>query len=299
MDRQFRGELDAISRDRRSGAAELALRAVTVVRAWSKRHPALQEQPLLAAAQVLLRAQPSMAPLLRLTNEVATAAAARQPARSLAGALRAFEISLRRAPARIGRHVAREFRPGPVIVATYSYSSTVLRALATARRFVSLVLCPESRPGCEGRAMAGALAGAGLDVHFLTDMALAGRLGQADVLLVGADAILDHGFVNKQGTCELARLALQVHTEVWVLADTTKLIPQTLAALLHSRGPGSPAEVWADAPARVSVLNPIFDFVPYTPEVRLLTERGWMTPGQVRRELRKIRISPRLNSLID
>ena len=48
MDRLLRQKLDAIARDRRSGAAELALRAVTDLQSWLRRHPKPTEQELLA-----------------------------------------------------------------------------------------------------------------------------------------------------------------------------------------------------------------------------------------------------------
>ncbi len=50
MDRLLRRELDAIARDRRSGAAELALRAVTALQSWSRRHPQPSKQELLDIA---------------------------------------------------------------------------------------------------------------------------------------------------------------------------------------------------------------------------------------------------------
>src|SRR5947209_14885478 len=71
MDRLLRQQLEAIARDRRSGAAQLALRAVTDLQSWLRRHPKPTEQELLDIASALLRAQPSMAPLLRLANELA------------------------------------------------------------------------------------------------------------------------------------------------------------------------------------------------------------------------------------
>jgi hypothetical protein len=49
----------------------------------------------------------------------------------------------------------------------------------------------------------------------------------------------------------------------------------------------------------VIVLNPYFECVPLREEIRVLTERGWLSPARVEREVRRIRISPRLKAVAD
>ena len=46
MDGLLRRQLDGVARDRRSGAAEIALRAVTALQAWLRRHRQPSEQEL-------------------------------------------------------------------------------------------------------------------------------------------------------------------------------------------------------------------------------------------------------------
>jgi translation initiation factor 2B subunit (eIF-2B alpha/beta/delta family) len=299
VDRKLRTELDAIARDDHSGAAELALRATSALQAWLRRHRKLTEAELLEMARALLRAQPSMAPLLRLANEVACAVDAGEPARTLRKATAEFGELLRNAPQRIARHFERALQPSTVIVATYSYSSTLLHALKYARRRIGFVLCSESRPGNEGRATAREIAAAGIKVILATDVALASRMDQASVFATGADAILPYGFVNKVGTGVLVLCALKAHTPVWILADTTKFVPKLVASQLWMTRMGKRSEVWRQAPAGVTNLNPLFEPANLSSAVRVLTERGWMTPNEVRRELRKIRVSPRLRALAD
>ncbi len=296
MDRKLRTELDAIARDDHSGAAELTLRAVMGLQAWLRRHPSPNEQELLEISRTLLRAQPSMAPLLRLANEVACAVDAREPARTLRKATAEFGQLLRNAPQRIARHFERALQPSTVAVATYSYSSTVLHALKYARRRIDFVLCSESRPGNEGRTTAREIAAAGIRVIFATDVALASRMDQPSVFATGADAILPYSFVNKVGTDVLVLCALKARTPVWILADTTKFVPKPMASKLMARM-GKRGEVWRQAPTGVTNLNPLFEPAHLSPAIRVLTERGWMTPTDVRRELRKIRVSPRLRAL--
>src|SRR5207302_8319674 len=56
---------------------------VTDLQSWLRRHPKPTEQELLDIARALLHAQPSMAPLLRLANDVALAADAEDASRAL------------------------------------------------------------------------------------------------------------------------------------------------------------------------------------------------------------------------
>ncbi len=298
MDRLLRRELDAIARDRTSGAAELALRAVKALQTWLRRHSKPSEQELLEIARALLTAQPSMAPLLRLANEVALAVDSAKPARRLAETTAGFGRLLRTAPQRIARLFGRALGPGRTqLLATYSCSSTVVRALQFARRRIAVVLCSESRPGNEGRATASQLVAAGTPVIFSTDLALASRMDQVSAFATGADAILPHGFVNKAGTDVLIACARKAHTPVWVLADTTKFVPQSMAARLSIARAGKESEIWRQAPAGVRIINPLFEPAPFFSAIRVLTERGWMGPKDVREELRKIRVSSRLRGL--
>jgi len=294
VDRLLHRTLEEIARDRRSGAAELALRAVTALAARLHRPPRPTQQELEEIVTALLSAQPSMAPLLRLANEVALGADHRDPALFLRKAIAAFAKTLRTAPGRISQKFARALRPRPRIVATYSYSSTVLHALRQRRNLIERVLCSESRPGDEGRSTARKLAQAGIRVLFCTDIALASRMDQTGVFVFGADAILPWGFVNKIGTGALVSAALKARRPVWLLADSTKFLPKPLASRLSMVGLGDRSGVWRKRPKGISVLNTVFEPTEFSPAIRLLTERGWMTPAKIRREMERIRISPRL-----
>jgi len=238
-----------------------------------------------------------MAPLLRLANEVALAADSRNPARYLAVSAASFRNLLQNGPRRIARLLGRALHLGPhKQVGTYSYSSTVLAALVRARFFLERVYCSESRPGHEGRAMADRLARAGVQVWFGTDAALFSR-ATSEPLVLGADAILRTGFVNKVGTSALVQLALRAGAPVWVLIDTLKFWPRRFSQFAFMCGP--PQQVWKPARKRILVLNPYFGVTNFHPGIRFLTERGWMTPTQVRGELNSIHISPRLKALAD
>ena len=302
MDRLLRRPLAAIARDRRSGAAELALRAVTALQTWLRQHPEPSEAELTEIARVLLRAQPSMAPILRLANCVALAADDENPSNALWPAARDMRDVLRTAPRRIARQFAAALRRSRLWdIATYSYSATVVEALRRARSRIRSVRCSESRPSMEGRAMAARLASAGIHVVLETDASLFSRVQEQDLVVLGADQIGERSFVNKIGTETIVGRATGAGKPVWVLADTTKFLPLgiSLAARRLAAKPQPAWEVWRTPPRGVRISNDYFAPTHYRPGVRVLTERGWMTPAEVRRELKKADISRRLKALAD
>jgi translation initiation factor 2B subunit (eIF-2B alpha/beta/delta family) len=299
VDRTLRHQLDAIGRDRQSGAAELALRAASAVRTWLRRNRRPREPELLELARDLLGAQPSMASLLRLANEVALAVDARDAASVLRRAATNFQTTLQAGSKKIGGLVRSGLpRKRESILCTYSYSSTVLRAIRAARSKIWWVFCSEGRPGLEGRRTAAEIARMGISVGLTTDAALSLFLECADALVIGADCVCAGGFRNKAGTCALVQAALAARKFVWVLTDTTKFLPGGLSSPMRQTF-GATSEIWRLPPRNVFPQNPYFDFTPFDNGIRFATEHGWMTPARVRRELREIQISPRLRALKD
>jgi translation initiation factor 2B subunit (eIF-2B alpha/beta/delta family) len=299
MSHRLAQHLVRISRDHTSGAAQLAGQAVAAVEAWLRRHPDPSEAELEEVAARLLRLQSSMAPMLRLANEVALAADAVQRGPALARNLRAFRQCLERARARIARHFAARLAERPRwSMVTYSYSSTVTRALIGARARLDEVLIGESRPGCEGHLAAQQLARAGVSVRFCTDAALVSLLHSSSLLVLGADTVLSHAFVNKVGTRMVSLGAREAGVPIWVLSDSTKFLPEALAAPFWRPSEGPSAEVWAHSPRGVEIRNPYFEHTELT-GVRVITESGALTADQIPQAVEAIRLSPRLKRLAD
>ena len=299
MDRRLCRDLDAIAADRSSGAVELALRTCVALQQWVGRHAGISRDEFLAVARALLFAQPAMAPLLRLANEVALAADEPVPSRYLARGLKRFSSGLRAGPPRIARHFRSALRgDDKKIIATYSYSSTVIRAIVAAHSYIWQVICSEGRPGLEGRKTVEQILrrGKGIGACLTTDAALHLFTAHSHALVVGADSLGEVGFTNKAGTGALVAYALQIGCPVWVLADTSKLLPRAIDAI-RSDSNGPDAEIWPEAPARLSILNPYFERTRYQPGIRILTENGWRTPAQISNEIRKIKVSPLLAKL--
>ncbi len=300
MSRLLGKEFNRIGRDRTSGAAELALRAVEAVEGWLRRHAHPDEAEVEGIAVRLLRVQSSMAPLLRLANDVALAADSRRPGAALAQNLKEFRRRLEGAPRRIAKNFIAELDAAATCpVAVFSYSSTVVAALTAARKRIASVLAAESRPGMEGLLTVGKLSRAGLRVQLSTDAGLLSLVQTVRLVVVGADAVLSHAFVNKIGTRALYLRAREAGCPVWVLTDSTKLLPEAIAAPFWRPSDGPPGEVWPRPPRGVQVLNPLFEHTELGEGVRVLTEGGWLEAPQVRQAVEAIRVSPRMKRLAD
>ncbi len=242
-----------------------------------------------------------MAPILRVANEVCLAIDSDRPAAMLSRAMSRFHRHLRKAPHKIAQSFSRWLARGPRrCVLTYSYSSTVAESLMRARNHIEEVFCSESRPGCEGIRLARRLARARIKTSVTTDACLFTQTWPGWLLVLGADAVLHAGMAAKVGSRALAHLHRSIGGATLFLADTAKFWPERGRNSLRWRPTFGPSgELWKRPPSNISIYNPYFERVPYSRKVRLLTEQGWMTPDKIRRELKNIRISLRLQTLAD
>lgn len=177
---------------------------------------------------------------------------------------------------RIAIHALTSEGPPPQRVVTFSMSSSVVRVLtrlAEARPHGLRVSCSEGRPALEGQRFAATLPASGIAVDFFTDAALGVALGDADLLLLGADAIGGTAWVNKAGTQMLAAAAHVRGLPVHVVTTSDKLVMPSLWPHLVLRH-GPPAEVWDTAPAGVRLHNPYFESIPLDFVTTVITDIG-------------------------
>jgi len=279
-----------IAADSRSGATALAERAAALLTA-AQSLPA-EELPALCVA--LAKAQPAMAPLLRLANAVLLAAES-HPASNAAtrAAAKEFMSDLRRHAAQASRQGATVLPDGRVL--THSSSSLVAEAIlgahAVGRRIE--VFCTESRPGFEGRALAARLAAAGVLVTLVVDAAAPALLSQCDLLLMGADTVCAAGLVHTVGTLGLA-LAARFHgVSTYALATGEKLLPRACGDQppVPERDPD---EVLPDAPPGVTPLNFYYDLTPHSLLDGIITEEGPLPAKTLDQQLDAMPVHPAL-----
>jgi ribose 1,5-bisphosphate isomerase len=293
--------------DRAHGASALAREAAAIVRdcALQGLEPegdtleALRQAH--AAARELAASRPSMVAVAntvgRIWAEAAETPGLRGANPSAAAAWQALEQARRAAhEALVGwatasdqiASYARPYLKGTLL--THSLSGTVQAALLACKDQIERVYVTESRPRCEGRATAQALASAGMAVTLLTDAEAGLFIPACAAVVVGADSILaDGAVVNKAGTLLLA-LAARAHRPQRVLflalAETLKIAPYKQPHLEEM----DPAEVVSPSELPgVSARNIYFDRTPAALVSALITERGPLDRAQVREQAAQAR----------
>jgi translation initiation factor 2B subunit (eIF-2B alpha/beta/delta family) len=291
MDKLLARRIQQIANDDRGGAAELALNAVEALQKWLSTHKNKTSDEILEAASAIAEAHPEMAPLGRIAAEAAATARAKNPAANLARSLNLLHKHITTAPQIISENFARLLPRKQIHIAAYSYSSTVVNAIIHARKRISLAYISEGRPGNEGRTSAAKLARAGIRVIIVPDVVLLSQLPPVSHVVFGADCIMQNGFFNKTGTSLLMRTGLAHGAKVWVLSDTLKF--WSYAPPFHpTLGNVKPNwNFWSNPPTAVALRDQVHELVPYLPGIKILTERGMMSPAKVQQMLRQLRRS--------
>jgi translation initiation factor 2B subunit (eIF-2B alpha/beta/delta family) len=291
MERLLARSIRQIAQDDRGGAAELALGAVHALQKWLSAHKNVNKSEILEAASAIAEAHPEMAPLGRIAAEVAATSRGMNPAAELSRALNLLHNHIITAPQTISEKFAHLLPRKKIHIAAYSYSSTVANAIIHARKNIALAYISEGRPGNEGRTTAAKLALAGIRVIIVPDVVLLSQLPPVSHVVFGADCIMQNGFFNKTGTSLLMRTGLAHRAKVWVLSDTLKFWPY--APPFHpSLGDVKPNwNFWNNPPNGVALKDQVHEFVPYLPGIKILTERGIMSPAEVQQMLRQLRKS--------
>jgi translation initiation factor 2B subunit (eIF-2B alpha/beta/delta family) len=278
--------------DRTSGASDVALAFLAELDRWvaidrSTAPPAFRAA-LLAWLREAQQAQPTMALIHQLAAralEVTDSGLARgETMAGLRAALaqsceseRGDLVAARRAVARQAVELVGE-RGG--WIATLSQSGAVRDALIEAHRAgrEPRVLMAESRPLCEGRAAAAALAAAGVPVWLVVDAALPLLISQARMVWLGADAVTDQGVFNKLGSFAAALAAREHSVPVYALAARRKFVPAGTPALRIVEHPGN--EVWESPAPGVQPRNVYFERVPLPLLRGVVVEDAVLPPGE-------------------
>jgi len=290
---QWERVIDTIRADNTSGAAELARMAAIAVLEWTDQTasipPHAWKKELLAFAPGLCMAQPAMAPLFNLVNDILLAVESTAVQEELQPrvrrAVQAFLEQLTHMHKCMTMAILGLLPPGARIL-TFSYSSSVLAVLleAHARQRLSAVFCTESRPMLEGQRLTRELARAGIAVELGVDAAIATFTERADMALVGADSITAHGVINKLGTTSLALACRHAGTPCYVVADRHKWFPTGAATPAFSQLKPE-VEVWSNPPTGVTIWNAYFECTPMTLFSGIVGEDGVREPEDLLRQL--------------
>lgn len=141
------------------------------------------------------------------------------------------------------------------------------------------VACTETRPLFQGRITATNLVKAGVDTTLTVDSAgesfIMGRdLFSVDIVLIGSDEVLMEGSaINKIGSIGYALAAKKVNIPVYVVTSVLKVDPEATFKGLQIEE-RSASEIWPDAPPKLKLFNPAFDFIDKGLISGFITEEG-------------------------
>ena len=163
----------------------------------------------------------------------------------------------------IDKNVLKLIKKNSVIF-THCHSTNVLNSLIYAHKKGKKfeVYVTESRPLFQGRKTARNLQRAGIKVTIFIDsaidIALTKKQGtkKADIIFIGADALIKKGIINKIGSGLIAKIAKQEKIPLYVIADSWKFTKNKVPIEQRALN-----EIWDSAPKKVKIKNPAFEFV--------------------------------------
>ena len=244
-----------------------------------------------ANMHVLIGAMPAYAPpsnvMQRIQFEIDQAKSRRLPVETLRATIAQAAVSYRawseQARARIATY-AGALIPAGATVFTFTLSETVLTALRQARKrgLAFKVILTESRPNNDGLSTARSLAEIGVEVELGIDAGVGELARRADLMLIGAEAILSDGSaICKVGTYPAALAARRARLPVYVLVDSQKFHSISLLGRVPALDPIGRGEILPEGKGgEASALGSLFDRTPAELITGLVTERGLVHPTQ-------------------
>jgi ribose 1,5-bisphosphate isomerase len=194
---------------------------------------------------------------------------------------------LQNATKRLGLIGSKMIKPGWTIM-THCHSGEALSVIKAAWKSGKKIniIATETEPVEQGIRTVKELREEKIPVTLITDAAVGFFIGQCDAVIVGCDALrYKEGLVNKTGTYPMALLARTHRIPFYTVASTFKLDNRKRFEIEER----PPKEVYRELHELLgaSVRNPAFDITPWNLITRIITEKGVMTPGNVKRLLRQ------------
>jgi len=201
-----------------------------------------------------------------------------------------FQKNLQVSKERIAEIGSKRIRDGSVIF-THCHSSTVTRMLQVARNEGKNfeVICTETRPAFQGRITSKEMLAFGVKTTLIVDSAARSLINNADIVVVGADAITSEGnIVNKIGSSTIAVLAHEARKPFYVVSELLKFDPATLCGGYEKIEEPNRDEIWKEAPSELHIRNPAFDVTLRDLIHGLICEEGIISPHAVAEVMHRV-----------
>jgi len=275
--------VEELARDRIHGASFLGHRAIELLQATVKASDANDADQLfshlLLVSSRLRKAHPAMANVWNLTGELLHLIDSKRNVdpvmefKRLVAEQSQKILEQAEDDAEDASRNTAHILPEDEIVLTHSYSSTVYRALELGSKSGKTfqVYATESYPGMEGERLAKDLITLGVPVKLIADSAVNSIISHLNLVLVGADSVLQNGsLTHKVGTRNIAIAAKRHGIPVGSVCETTKF---SVADFL-----GDQSEISKD----------IFDVTPAEYVSYYVTEEGRVEPSSVEEKIREL-----------
>ena len=210
-------------------------------------------------------------------------------ARTVSSSANQFLNNLERSREEIATIGANRIRNGSVIF-THCHSSTVTYMLQKAKQQGKIfeIICTETRPIFQGRKTAKEMLDLDLKTTMIVDSAARHFMNQADIVLVGSDAITSEGnVINKIGTSLIALAAHEARTPFYVVSELLKFDPATIHGDYEKIEERDPSEVWKDPPKKLIIRNPAFDVTRRDYIHGIICEEGIISPHSTMEVVRR------------
>ncbi len=275
------------------GARNVAIAAIKAAETLAKETKAKNKEEFLkelSQAKKILFASRETEPLMRnavrwITSQVERSRKEKFPelAEIVFSASQKFLKTLEDSKEKIAEIGARRIRNNSVVL-THCHSSTVTHVLNKAKSEGKSfeIICTETRPLFQGRITAKEMLELGVSTTLIADSAARFFMNQADLVVVGADAITSEGnVINKIGTSMIALVAQEARTPFYVVSELLKFDPATIYGDYEKIEERNPNEIWKTPPKNLVIRNPAFDVTRRDFIHGIICEEGIISPHSV------------------
>lgn len=219
--------------DMTSGSSEMTSRLLQSMRSFLSANRNMPRVEWIEFSDALAKARPGIAPFYNISSMISAVAkdnSVKDWNDDIAQRLEAIVHDELGSKAVISERFLEAHAGGTIL--TMSYSGTVLGALTRQKGQVDFnVIVTESLPFGEGRMTASKLAQLSIPVKLVPDSMIGAIVDEIDVCVIGADAIIPSGLVNKVGTRAIAATCMMAGKTVSVLASELKIANMTIVEL--------------------------------------------------------------------
>lgn len=281
------------------GARNVAINAIKAVEALAKQTKAKNKTEFLkelSKAKKTLFVTRETEPLMRnairwIMNRVDknNSKKVNDIAKTVSSSANQFLNNLERSREEIATIGSNRIRNGSVIF-THCHSSTVMYMLQKAKQQGKIfeIICTETRPIFQGRKTAKEMLDLDLKTTMIVDSAARHFMNQADIVLVGSDAITSEGnVINKIGTSLIALAAHEARTPFYVVSELLKFDPATIHGDYEKIEERDSSEVWKDPPKKLIIRNPAFDVTRRDYIHGIICEEGIISPHSTMEVVRR------------